>query len=294
MLSSRTQRLFGALIAGTGALLASAVAFGANREWLMDFPAALAKAKAEDRFIVAYFALASSPSCQKMESQTLALSPTVKALEGFVRVRVDVERDRGWALQYRIKQCPAVVFFDSQGRELDRFSGFCDFRTLLRRALEAVDSKTNYVLLKERLGADPGDVEALYYMGFKYVRRDDFDRAAKYFEKVKRLDKDDERGFFDNIELHELQMLPQRGELEEALRRTADFGARHPESDVLDQADLLRARLLWMTGQGAQALEAYERFLLEHPDSQLRPRAQEALAGLRAVPPPGSPEGERP
>jgi tetratricopeptide (TPR) repeat protein len=187
------------------------------------------------------------------------------------------------AAAYRIQSTPALIYFDAQGRELDRSSGYIEWDTLLRRTAEAVSPKTNYVLLKERLKNDPGDVEALYYMGYKYTRRNDFDRASKYFERVRELDPDNARAFFDNIALREIEEFQGQGKFDEALAALDQFAKSHPASDEADVAAILRARLLLQTEQLDASLAAYEQFLKQYPDSLWAPQARASLEALRVA-----------
>jgi thioredoxin-like negative regulator of GroEL len=207
-------------------------------------------------------------------------------MEDFVKARLNGEADRGLALLYKVQQFPTVVFLDSQGRELDRFSGFADPSALLRWAAEAIDPKTNYVLLKERLAANPADVEALYYMGFKYTRRSAYDHARKYFDRVEKLDKDNKFGFLDNILLRRAEESLQAGYFDAALKLLDGFGQKYPDSDELDRAELLQARLLWLVGRTDEAMKAYRRFLVAFPQSDLRNQAEASVQALSPAPQP--------
>ncbi|MCX7013270.1 MAG: thioredoxin fold domain-containing protein, partial [Candidatus Sumerlaeota bacterium] len=248
--------------------------------WTNDFKAMMDKAKAEKRFVLAYFYAVGSDDCALMDRKTFGLSAVQAALENFVKIRLEAKRDRGYALLYKVQQFPTVIFFDSEGRELDRFSGFADPEVFLGRAAEAIDPKTNYVALKERLTADPGDVGALYYMGYKYTRRNDYDRANLYFDKVEKLDPKNEKKFRDNIALRRAEALMQKGDFANALKLVEDFPKKYKDSDELERAELLRARLLWLTEKKDESLWAYREFLTRHPDSPFRQQAEVALRAL--------------
>ncbi|OPZ07107.1 MAG: Outer membrane protein assembly factor BamD [candidate division BRC1 bacterium ADurb.BinA364] len=204
------------------------------------------------------------------------------ALDSFVKARVNAAQEREFALYYRVQAYPTIVFFDSQGRELDRFTGYIDPPMFLKLALEAVDPKTNYVALKERLRANPGDVEALYYMGYKYARRGEDDRAEGYFARVEELDAKNEFGFHDNIALRRAERLANGEDPAQALAALERLRAKYPDADERERADLLWARTLWRAGRSQDALQAYSAFLQQYPQSDQRGQVEAALAALQA------------
>ena len=274
-------------LAGFLMLMCAAAGGASPVAWLDDFEAAKKQAGESGKPLIAYFHDPESLLCKRMEEQTFGSAILAKPLADFVMVRIAanylLSSGGREATRLNIRQFPTVVFFDSKGNELDRFSGFKDAPEFLRAAVEAIDPASNYVMLKERLKKNPRDVEALYGMGRKYLRRGELIQSARYFDQVRSLDPDDAHGLADNLLLRRAERLQQESKFEQALQMIHRFEEAYPESDEKDYGAYLKARLLWLADRKAESLEAYREFVRQYPLSEFKPQALAALSALEGA-----------
>ena len=94
-------------------------------KWPGDLPAALAKAKQEDRKVLVFFA-GDPPSeiARKMSTMTLAKNSKAIVEGKFITVLVQAEKTDEQLKRYNIKKLPTFLLLDSEGEVLNRRVGF--------------------------------------------------------------------------------------------------------------------------------------------------------------------------
>jgi thioredoxin-related protein len=98
----------------------------ANVDWVYSLPAAIEKAKAEDRMILAYFWADGSEYCGKLYQETLSAADSGAALERFVCVsaRHGEEGMQELFERFRVNTLPTMLFLDTDGTPEDLIQGF--------------------------------------------------------------------------------------------------------------------------------------------------------------------------
>lgn len=97
---------------------------GVPAGWRADADGALKDAAAAGKPTLLYFTASWCGPCQKMKSDTLPNAQVVEALEGYVPVMVDVDRQRGVASRYGIRSVPTFIAVGPDGSEIKRASGY--------------------------------------------------------------------------------------------------------------------------------------------------------------------------
>lgn len=108
-------------------------------EWNTDFHAALEEAAATDQSLLIAFTMRGCPPCRAMESQVLGTSEVRGALQAFVPVHIDVDRQREIANRFEVFATPTYAVVDVKGNLLAQCSGYQPvdaFLEFLRRASE--------------------------------------------------------------------------------------------------------------------------------------------------------------
>ncbi len=113
------------------AVLAPSAFATAPDGWVTEVDEAIAQAKEENKSVLLSFVGSDwCPPCIAMERNVFSKSEFVsKASENFILVHIDLprgnpeltEKNRPYALKYRIEGFPSVVLLDADGREFKRF-----------------------------------------------------------------------------------------------------------------------------------------------------------------------------
>jgi len=150
------ERLFGYVVAGLCAVLLAAAPAGAEfriESLDNDFPGEIAAAKEDGKRLVIMFHQAGCPYCDKMRTRVFT-DPKVDGyygqnfvmIESNIKGNLDVVTPAGkqmteskMAKTYRIRATPVFLFFDKDGKEALRLTGFLDAELFVRAARYVVD-----------------------------------------------------------------------------------------------------------------------------------------------------------
>ncbi len=110
---------------------------GPHVKWEGYTPAKMAEALKSGKPTIAYFYAAWCGPCMKLKYDTFTDARVVRALEPFARIKVDMSYSHSKQIieiaeHYQIQGFPTIVFFNSAGEEITRFSGFVSANRLLR------------------------------------------------------------------------------------------------------------------------------------------------------------------
>jgi len=88
---------------------------------------------------VAYFYAAWCGPCMKLKYETFRDERVVAALAHFEKIKVDMSYSRSEKIQkigaqYGVQGLPTIVFYDAQGKEVNRFGGFMSASRFLNAA----------------------------------------------------------------------------------------------------------------------------------------------------------------
>lgn len=94
--------------------------------WSTDFASAEAKAKASNRPILAVFSTSWCSYCKKMDENVWPLPAVQTALEPFVVVKVDGDKNPKLTEKYMISGYPTVIALDSKSQLLGAIEGYAE------------------------------------------------------------------------------------------------------------------------------------------------------------------------
>lgn len=123
------------IIAG---VIASAPLYAYSIRWEDSYQAALKKAAAENKPVMAFFYTNSCAWCNKLVSETFQDKSVEEASGNFICVKIDGEKDRDLVYRYMVKGFPAIFFLDPSGRIIWREFGFREAPMLSSRMAEVV------------------------------------------------------------------------------------------------------------------------------------------------------------
>ena len=95
--------------------------------WERDLPSALARAGSEKKIVMVDFYTDWCGWCRRFDQKTLSDSNVQRALERFVSVRLNAEKDgREAAERFRVDGYPTILFLDARGDEVGRIPGYME------------------------------------------------------------------------------------------------------------------------------------------------------------------------
>jgi protein disulfide-isomerase len=87
-----------------------------NIPWRTDFTAAASEAKQQGKPMVVYFTADWCGPCRQMKSKTWSDAAVASALESYVPVKIDVDKNSEVALKYRVTSIPRVQIINADGQ----------------------------------------------------------------------------------------------------------------------------------------------------------------------------------
>jgi tetratricopeptide (TPR) repeat protein len=199
--------------------------------------------------------------------------------------KIDAEVDTVAKEKHSIQGYPSLVLLDSTGKEIDRIGGFLppeQFIATINNYLQGVGT-LDYFLSAADTGATP---EVNFAIAEKYGDRGMFDKAEEYFQKVIRENKNNEGGYTSGAMMALADISLRLDEYDEAIARYKMVRKKFPDSITVNDADIYIAIAHRLKGDTATAIQAFEDFLKNHPNSPDTSYALGQIDRLKNPPPP--------
>ena len=170
----------------TAIFLAPAAA-RATEDFIVNDPGlALKRAQHEKKPILIDFFGIWCPPCNQMDARIFKSAKFAKAADGFIKLKLDVDKPESWPLKsrYKIEGYPTTIFANANGDELERILGlptdaqFYDHLTKANRSTTA-----QFVALVKK--ADGGDRASADAVGVTYFERGDYAQAMRYLRETR-------------------------------------------------------------------------------------------------------------
>lgn len=128
--------------------------------------------------------------------------------------------------KYNIYGLPTTIILSPEGEEIDRIIGFSGKEEFVKTIKEYVAGKNTLAACLEKQKSNPGNVENIYKIAYKYSDRQANEEAIKYFIKVLELDKENKSGYTEdskfNIASFKTKMLKDEKPLTEYIEKSAN------------------------------------------------------------------------
>jgi thioredoxin-like negative regulator of GroEL len=172
------------ILLGLLALLLGHPARAESLRWYDNLEEASSAARESNRPIMIDFWATWCSACKVMENDVYKNDEFMNAAPQFLAVRIDFDKKQAIARKYGVAELPTLIFTDSNGTELFRYSGFIGAKALaeLLRSLPADVSELNR--LDRILERDKRNLEALESMGKDLRTAGLFVASNDYFRKA--------------------------------------------------------------------------------------------------------------
>jgi thioredoxin-related protein len=124
-----------------------AIAAGREKKpiWFDSYKAGISAAKAQKRPVLIKFEAEWCSWCKKMDREVFAQPQIIKALENYICIRIDVDKQRNVALAYKIKTLPRIIVVNKHDEIVGDWLGYRDsveFSKLLKDVWEYTHAQT--------------------------------------------------------------------------------------------------------------------------------------------------------
>jgi tetratricopeptide (TPR) repeat protein len=124
----------------------------------------------------------------------------------FISVKFTADNhDNYWEIRehYNIIGIPTVMFFTSEGNEIDRNCGFNgDKEQYFQTIKDYISNKNTLLKLLSNYTSDSLSIENNYNLAMKHVTRDEISKSYQYFTRVLNLDKNNQYGYHEKCQLY--------------------------------------------------------------------------------------------
>lgn len=229
------------MIVGVAVLLGSQAFAASTIDWLREWPAAQAAAKASHKIVLVYIFQPSHDACVEMDRSTLNQQPVVDAVQEFVPLaisgasskyrefceqhKVGVRRNTDKDMKLEFSAIPAYLFLDAEGNEYYRGYGFYPPHLFL----DLLKQVSRIITCRQGLVKRPNDARLLADLGHVYLEMEREDLGKPFLQQAVKADPQNAVGARADAEL-DLCILSIPDDPVAAVRTLVAYRFNNPES----------------------------------------------------------------
>lgn len=222
--------------------------------------------------------------CKALEDTTFADSSVVAFSREFIWAKVDARADTQAARSFQVFGYPTIILLDPSGQEVDRIVGYLRSEPFMSQIRDYLVGRGTMAALQKQVGEDSTKVQLLFQLGEKHHQRGQWDQSRSLFEKVVRLDPQNQKGFSDDALFSQGDALRRQERTDEAVAHFQQLVDRYPESELAEEAPLEIGYTYQRAERKQEAVAAYQAFLSHHPGHQYEEWVNEQLEKLADKP----------
>ena len=261
------------------ALAPSAVAQPPDTEWIEDYQIALEQSLLTRKPILLNFQTSWCGWCRRLESTTFRSEEFREAVQDFIPVRIDGDRDLGLVTMFRVTGYPTTVLVSRRGREIGRVVGYRQTSPFVRTLESALGRREPFEEIQAAAASRPEDPEAAYALGDALLAVRRLGEARDAFTRVADLDSANASELADDARLDLALTHLFARDFETALAAIENYLAAYPKSDRRDQGIFFQGLALIGAGRVEEGV-ARVREAAERTDLRYIKREAERLQGL--------------
>jgi thioredoxin-related protein len=250
-------------------------------QWASSLEDALKSAQKEDRHIIADFYSEKCPWCDRLEDSTFTHPEVIALSKDMIFVKAEAKEDTALRDQYEIAGFPTVILMKSSGEEIDRIYGYLPPEEFVSTIQSYLQGKETLEDVENRFRADSTDVELAFKLAEKYEARRKYEQAGLHYQKVVDLDPEDRKGKSQDALLNLAWLEIRKKDYLKAVDAFKNFLEKYPKSEMAEDAEMYIPYSYANAGDTTKALELYQKFLTDHPNSKDTSWVREKIEELK-------------
>ncbi len=234
--------------------------------FVFDYNSALTQAQANNQNIVIDFYTDWCKWCKTLDTVTYVDSAVVAMSDNMVFAKINAEVDTATAAKYSVTGYPTIIIARSDGTEIDRINGYLpgdEFIAEINNYLNGIGTLDYYLAI-----ADTSEsVDILMKIADKYYGRGENENANMYYQKVVDADPNNDNGFTSDARMQLAHILRNGENYEEAIKNYTSIMNDYKGTPNSDDAEIYIAIAYRQMGDTLKAIDAFQGFIKNHPDS---------------------------
>ncbi len=281
-------------------LLSTILSAQDSLQWTDSFPAAIEKAKNENKVIMIDFSSDRCGWCKKLEETTYQDSNVINFLNDNViptKINSSLPENKSITNSYNISGFPTTIFVNpvpsppiksgvgsgtAGTGEIDRIIGYLPAEQFIRKANFILNNKNYFSNLLKNAELHPDSIDIHKQLAEVYKRRGNYDKAEETYNSIlKRIEKaspiDTLIMKIPEIQAKIAMLYYKRYQFTEALERLTQIETEYPDYPDLDMILFNHALCLYRLKESIGAKNTLQRILNNFPESPLGKDAKEFI-----------------
>jgi tetratricopeptide (TPR) repeat protein len=216
-----------------------------------------------------------------LEDSTFTNKEVIALSKDMIFVKAEAKQDTATRDQYKIAGFPTVILMKSSGEEIDRIYGYLPPGKFVSTIQSYLQGKETLEDMKNRFQVDSTNVELAFKLADKYEARRGYDEASFYYQKVVALDPENKKGKSKESLFNLANLERRKKEYLKAVDTFKNFLKEYPEDEMSQDAEIYIADSYAQAGDTTKALELFQKFLTNHPDSPDTGWVKKKIEGLK-------------
>jgi len=276
-------------------LLSTILSAQDSLQWIDSFPAAMEKAKNENKVIMIDFSSDRCGWCEKLDETTYKDSNVINLLSDTViptKINSSLPENKSITNSYNISGFPTTIFVNpvpspivsgtAGTNEIDRIIGYLPAEQFIKKARFILNNRNYFSNLLKNAELYPDSIDIHKQLAEIYKRRGDYDKAEETYNSIlKKIEKASPKDTLI-MEIPEIQaeiamLYYKRYQFTEALEKLIKIENEHPDYSDLDMILFNHALCLYRLKEPIGAKNTLQRLLNNFPESSLGKDAKEFI-----------------
>lgn len=256
-------------------------------QWRTDWKQGLKEAVANGQPVLMDFYTDWCPHCNRMDKITFVDQTVLEYFkkEKYMMFKINPEKDVESEKVFKVFSYPTFLIFNGKGKEIDRFLGYQDSQTLIRKLedlKQGIGTLEFYLAQyeKTRGKANKENFDTISEIMNKYIARADYPQALELVDEVVRLGKDNSHKQAAGAVLFRGYIYYKWKKYQQAINVLLNLHKQFPKSEEVPESFLSAAYYAYKMKDPAQQLKILKTFVKKFPDHKSVERAKKQIAKI--------------